>query len=119
VKDEDGNVVEDPNTDGIEASDLNPHMQPCGGAPRGRSHLMSDVGSKHLVTWKTEHPDPDGNCTIRLGSRGEDKDFVTLYPLDGSGKKTKGMFPCGRSTSNAEGKLIKFPSDIVCDACVL
>ena len=81
--------------------------------------MTADIGQKHIVTWKTEHPDSDGNCTIRLGSRGEEKDMVTLFPLDGSGSKTKGKFPCGRVTSSAEGKLIKFPADVACDSCVL
>ena len=118
VKDENGNVVDNGSTDD-QIENLNSHMQPCGGALRGNSHLMSEVGSKHTVTWKTMHPDPQGNCTIRLGSKGEDKNMVTLYPLDGSGKKSKGKFPCGRETSSAEGKLIKFPSDVVCDACII
>jgi hypothetical protein len=118
VKDEDGNIIDNGDIDD-QIENLNPHMQPCGGTLRGRSHLMSDVGSKHTVTWKTIHPDPQGNCTIRLGSKGEDKNMVTLYPLDGSGKKTKGKFPCGRETSSAEGKLIKFPNDVVCDSCVI
>lgn len=43
VKDEDGNVVDD-NTEGVEQGDLNSHMQPCGGAPRGRSHMTADIG---------------------------------------------------------------------------
>ena len=57
LKDEDGNVIDNGSVDD-QIENLNPHMQPCGGALRGSSHLMSEVGSKHTVTWKTMHPDP-------------------------------------------------------------
>lgn len=57
LKDEDGNVIDNGSIDD-QIENLNPHMQPCGGALRGSSHLMSEVGSKHTVTWKTLHPDP-------------------------------------------------------------
>jgi len=52
-----------------------------------------------MISWRTKFPDVKGNCTIRLGNKGDVGSFTTLYPLDNSGKKSKGKFPCGREAS--------------------
>ena len=67
------------------------------------------------------HPDLYGNCTIRLGDGLTDapNEFEVLFPLDGSGNKTDGKFPCGRSTTSMEGKEVRFPKNLTCDECTL
>lgn len=71
------------------------------------------------MAWKTLHPDAAGNCTIRLGSGVSQGGFKTLQPVDKSGLTSSGKFPCGREQSNYDGKLIKLPSNLTCDACTL
>jgi len=34
-------------------------------------------------------------------------------------KRMRGYFPCGRSKSDLEGKEIKFPRNVTCDACFI
>jgi hypothetical protein len=116
-KDADGNAIS--TDDGEEDTAVNPKTEPCGGQKSGRVHFDAESGSKAFIAWKTLHPDETGNCTIRLGNGNIASNLQVLKPLDGSGKKTKGTFPCGRSESFEEGKEIKFPGNMSCDHCTL
>lgn len=119
IKDEEGNVIEDDSLEVVAETDTNPHLEPCGGFPRGRVHFDAEPGSKNMISWKVKFPDVGGNCTIRLGNKGDVGSFTTLYPLDKSGAKTKGKFPCGREASGQEFKHIRFPQNTTCDSCTL
>ena len=119
IKDEDGNIVEDSSLVQVEESDTNPRLEPCGGFPRGRVHFDAQPGSKAMISWKTKFPDVKGNCTLKLGSKSDSGSFTTLLPVDGSGNKNKGKFPCGRESSSQEYKIIKFPANTTCDSCTL
>ena len=99
IKDEDGNIIQDDSLEVVSESDTNPHLEPCGGFPRGRVHFDAEPGSRGMISWKTKYPDVNGNCTVRLGNKGDVGSFTTLFPLDNSGRKTKGKFPCGREAS--------------------
>lgn len=122
-KDSEGNTLYD--SDGrypeYSEKDLNPALAPCGGAKTGRVHFDAESGSKAFMFWRTIHPDLYGNCTIRLGDGLTDapNEFEVLFPLDGSGNKTEGKFPCGRSTTSMEGKEVRFPKNLTCDECTL
>jgi len=102
-KDADGNPMDldEEKYPPYDATDLNPLLEPCGGAKTGRVHFDAESGSKALIQWRTVHPDEQGNCTIRLGDGLTDSEteFTVLSPTDGSGKNTKGKFPCGRTAS--------------------
>ena len=117
AKDSDGNEIEV--DDDEDKPDLNPKLQPCGGFKAGRVHFDAEVSTKIFVAWKTVHPDVLGNCTIRLGSGVNQGAFNVIQPVDGSGKKTKGKFPCGREEKSYDGKLIKLPFNLTCDDCTL
>mgnify|MGYP000937757871 CR=1 FL=1 len=116
-KDAEGNEIE-PSEDEAEAVQ-NPKLQPCGGFKSGRVHFDAEVSSKIFVAWKTVHPDVAGNCTIRIGSGDSQGGFNVIQPVDGSGMKTKGKFPCGREERAYDGKLIKLPFNMTCDDCTL
>jgi hypothetical protein len=77
-------------------------------------HFVSTPGARNFIAWKTVHPSPTGNCTIRLGEGLDENDFKVLSPLDRSANK-KGSFPCGREESALEGKEVKFPANFTCD----
>ena len=82
-------------------------------------HFDADVGSKAFISWRTHHPDPAGNCTLRLATSADDDVLDVMYPLDGSGKHTNGKFPCGRRESLSEGKEVRFPKNVTCDQCFI
>lgn len=119
-KDSDGNEIDD-ETDRYpfyDEADLNPHLQPCGGAKPGRAHFDAEAGSKAHIMWRVKSPDSNSNCTIRLGGGLRDDDFETLTPLDGSAD-SRGQFPCGRNGNAVEAKEIAFPKNFTCDDCTL
>jgi hypothetical protein len=95
--------------------DLDPKEAPCGGTKTGRAHFDSDQGGKAEVSWSIAHPDATANCTIKLCVGADADDCKVLQPTDGSGKNTKGKFPCGRVSSAFEGKEIRFPTKETCD----
>lgn len=79
---------------------------------------MATPGSRNFIAWKVNHPAPNGNCTIRLGTGPDESDFRVLHPLDKSANKN-GSFPCGREETGLEGKEVKFPKNLTCDTCTL
>jgi len=67
-------------------------------------------------------PDETGNCTIKLSDGADDSDFEQLLPLDNTAfhhNRQRGYFPCGRSKADMEGKEVKFPRNVTCDACFI
>jgi hypothetical protein len=84
---------------------MNPRLSPCGGTKTGRTHLDAFTAQKVQVIWKVVQPDPQGNCTIRIGGGVKENDFQELYYTNGS-KLDKGKFPCGRSQNMIETKEI-------------
>lgn len=71
------------------------------------------------MSWSIAHPDATANCTIKLCVGADADDCKVLQPTDGSGKNTKGKFPCGRISTAFEGKEIRFPTKETCDVCTL
>ena len=119
-KDETGGVLDDTKYEEYTEADLNPLAYPCGGAKAGRVHFDAEMGTKSFVSWKTLHADDAGTCILRLGESATDSEYDILYPTDGSaGRESRGEFPCGRSTASMEGKEIRFPRNVTCDACIL
>jgi hypothetical protein len=78
---------------------------------------MAAPYSRNLLQWKTLHPSPEGNCTVRIGQGIDEDEFFTLRPRDGSSNKD-GSFPCGREIGY-DGKEFRFPRNLTCDACTL
>jgi hypothetical protein len=68
--------------------------------------------------WKVLHPSKVGNCTVKLGAGNDDESFTTLKPRDGSAD-AEGRFPCGRYSSQVEGKEFRFPKGLTCESCTL
>jgi hypothetical protein len=89
---------------------------PCGGVPKGKSHLLSQPGSLNKVSWKVLKPAP-GNCTVKLIYGNEYTQQHTLLPhKDDEG--SNGSFKCGEN-SGVFAKVFKFPSGVSCDSCTL
>lgn len=89
---------------------------PCGGVPKGKSHLLSQPGSLNKVSWKIIKP-ASGNCTVKLIYGNEYSDQHTLIPL-GEDDNSNGVFKCGE-TSGTYAKKFKFPVGVSCDSCTL
>lgn len=90
----------------------------CGGSNRGFTHYEAIQNGRTLVGWRVDQASPTGNCSIRISDVPRESSMIHLRPLDGSGND-KGWFPCGRIETNFEGKEVRIPRDIECDACIL
>lgn len=74
-KDSEGNELDDGDRyEEYSDADLNPLLNPCGGAKAGRIHMDAEMGSKTQIQFKTIHSDPLGNCTFRIGDGLTDSD---------------------------------------------
>ena len=92
---------------------------PCGGIPKGKSHLLTEPGSLNPMTWLVREPAPAGNCSVHL-SVGTDfsASYLTLFPVDNSAD-AEGWFACGRLANFTESKTFVFPEHVTCDSCTL
>lgn len=89
---------------------------PCGGVPKGHSHLLSEPGSLNPISWKIITP-ASGKCSVKL-SYGTD--FATYHTLISTDNSTDsfGWFTCGE-TVGLHTKVFQFPAGVTCDACTL
>jgi hypothetical protein len=101
------------------AESANSSVYPCGGLPKGKTHLLITPGSNSIIQWKTVKSAPEGKCLIRI-SHGiaNESTFVTLYPRDKS-SNSEGYFECGRYSGMYETKEFPFPFNLSCDTCTL
>ena len=97
----------------------NSSIYPCGGLPKGKTHLLITPGSYSIIQWKTVKSAPEGKCLIQVGHGiGKEPTFVTLHPRDKS-SNSAGYFACGRYSGIYESKEFGFPSNLSCDVCIL
>lgn len=54
---------------------------PCGGAPKGKSHLLSEPGSFNPISWQILTPSL-GKCSVRLSYGTDVSNYHTLIPTD-------------------------------------
>lgn len=92
---------------------------PCGGAPKGKTHMLTTPGAHVILQWKTVRASENATCIIRI-SNGIDNEtyFSALHPKDGSAN-SEGRFPCGRYPHSYESKEFVLPEDMSCDRCTL
>lgn len=97
----------------------NSSVYPCGGLPKGKTHLLITPGSYSIIQWRTVKSSPSGMCAVRL-SHGiaNESTFVTLHPRDKS-SNSEGFFECGRYSGMYETKEFGFPGNLSCDTCTL
>lgn len=89
---------------------------PCGGAPKGKSHLLSEPGSFNPISWQILTPSL-GKCSVRLSYGTDVSNYHTLIPIDNS-TDINGWFPCG-DESGLHSKIFYFPKGSSCDICTL
>ena len=92
-------------------------VAPCGGTVRKPVHYTTNPGSKNVIGWTVIERAEEGNCTLKIASNPDLEDVSILYPLDGSADDN-GAFPCGRDETPFEGKQVRFPKNMDCDACI-
>lgn len=89
---------------------------PCGGIPKGKSHMLSQPGSYNPISWQIIVPSA-GNCSLKIIFGNDYSQQHTLIPTDNS-TDSSGFFPCG-SSEGIFSKIFKFPIDVSCDSCTL
>ena len=93
------------------------HFGPCGGTRPEPIHFEANPGSKNVIGWTVIERAEQGMCTMKIGADPDGQNMQVLYPLDGSADDL-GAFPCGRDETPFEGKLVRFPKNLDCDACL-
>ncbi|OMJ83507.1 hypothetical protein SteCoe_15538 [Stentor coeruleus] len=89
---------------------------PCGGIPKGKSHLLSEPGSLNPISWEVITPST-GKCSVKLSYGTDISTYHTLVPTDNS-TDINGWFDCG-DEKGLHSKIFMFPSGVSCDICTL
>jgi hypothetical protein len=89
---------------------------PCGGVPKGKTHLLTEPGSLNPVSWKIVTAS-ESECALRLSYGTDFSSYSTLVPVD-SPADDMGWFKCGQA-EGIESKIFQFPLAKTCDQCTL
>ena len=108
-----GYIVEPIPRDNMKTFTTNP---PCGGIPKGKSHLLSEPGSINPIAWKITSPS-SGKCMVKISYNSDFSSFQILSPNDNSTDEN-GWFSCGSEAGHFTKNYI-FPSEYTCEKCTL